>query len=1129
MLGTTCRVGGAADVFDAVRAGDVEKVKGLLQAEPKLAEARTEDGNTPLHVAALEGHAAVAQALLDQHAPINARGLRDETPLHMAMYEAHHDLAELLLANQADINAQSASGETPLHVAARKGHHDLVVLLLTHNADVNAHDRQGQTPLHAAAAAGHAEVVKVLLDQNADLLARDKSGRTPKAIAVEKGHAEIIELLTPRVGGFGDVQRFVFEGATTFTAEQLLRGLQRSADFFEISHAFAAQDAFFEAVEKKLQLGYQHQGFPEAQISVRTIAKTGEVQVKVKEGPRYRCGAVKVTGAQKMPVAAIVRRLTVAPAPPKSERGAFAFKDQAPSSHALDESGPDFSRDTEADWVKGEPVPASEFDVQRMKALVTSEMHEHGFLHPKVNVGIVPDKASRTAELQVEVVEEGVSGILDRVEVAGNRKNSSEAVARYLDVQPGTPLTGELISRIEDRLWRSARFLEYKVSLGAPDGTGRAPLHIKVAEFEDAPPLEQKFPPAGEAMLKVRDWLSKLDESREDMVLTITGVTNKAYDVELVLSPLNGLSLAQQSASGEGKPRLEYAAVLKASLLGFYSLSGARKLELACPNTQLTAFLAMTSRGPSTNPTPFNLSMGAGFRGREERTPYESPYEFSLTLPPVASVGLDHGMHFTDTFDGDLLTRSNASSILKVNARTGRIVGLCVTNGNVRFQVDFAPGAFERTLKRIQADAAKLPDVCDTNAALSSTLAFLAEEVVSSKHLDYFLRNRITSNGPSHVSELLGQLKLANILMPLNQLLPPTDAGPTNQTVFWIPEDPGAASGGGDNLVTLFGDWVLRHSGQLAEPGSWPWTVLREAALVVQGKTRYTDQTLTQIYESSGTGPLGYLVTAGLLDRVGPAQARRFAARGLERLSAEDFRRDCRVLFTGQSVFSQCFQRFAATLPNLKEEQMASLVAGLSPARANFIRDCAGRLREAKGQPAINTIAPALDAYWQSELKDVVAGALRRQAVEPVAAYEAGLKIYESEDTTRDYARAAELFQQAAGAGHPGAQYYLAVLYAKGQGVTKDSATALKWYRESALSGSVSAAMALGDLFSDGIEVQQDHLAAFVWYSVATAHGHKIAPTLRDGMQRKLPPAQVADGEKQVAEILARKTASGSK
>jgi TPR repeat protein len=1113
----------AADIFDAVRAGDGEKVKALLQADPKLVESRTEDGNTPLHLAALEGHAAVAQVLLDQHAPVNARGLREETPLHMAMYEGHHDMAEVLLANRADANAPSVSGETPLHVAARKGHRELVELLLSHSAEVNARDHQDQTPLHLAAAAGHAEVVKALMDHDADAQARDKSGRTPKAVAVEKGHADIIELLTLRVGTLGDVRRFVVEGAKTFTAERLLRGLQRSADFFEVSHPLALQDAFLEAVEKKLQLGYQHAGFPEAQITVRAIPKAGEVQVKVAEGPRYVCGEVKVIGTQKMPPAPIIARFTVAPAVSRSKSGAFAFKDEAPSSRALDESGPDFSSDTEAYWIKGEPVPASDYDLRRMKALVISAMHAHGFLHPQVNVSLAPDQTSRTAGLQVEVVE-GVLGVVDRIEVSGNQTNSSEAVVRYLDVQPGTPITEELISRIEDKLWRSARFLEYKVSLGAPDATGQVPLQINVAEYLDASPLDQKLSPVGEAMLKMRDWLSKLGERREDIVLTVTEITNKVCDVEVILSPLNGLAVLEKNPSLQDKERVEYAAVLRPKLLGFYSVAAGRKLQLACPNTQLTAFLTMASKGPSTNAHPFDLSMGAGFKGQEDPEPYDSPYQFDLTLPPVTCVGLDHGWQFKDTFEGDLLIRSNASSILKIDSRAGRIIELCVTNDNLRVEAAFKRDAFTRALQRIEADTLNLPDLCDTNAVLSSSLSFLAEEVFSSRFLGSSLRTNTSSNAPAPLAAVLPQLKLATILLPLNQLVATTIIAGTNSGRFWVPEE---TPSGGQGFLVLMAGWLLRQSDQLAAPGSWPWSLLREAALVVQGRGRYTDQTLAQIYTSNETGPLCFYVTAALLERVDSPQARKFAARGLERLSVEDFRRDCRVLLSGQSIFSQCFQKLAAAVPDLKEEQLASL--SRSPALAAFLRDCVRRLRDAKGQAAFDAMAPALDAYWQAEFKDVVASALRRQAIDPVAAYEEAVKLYESEDTARDYAKAAGLFQQAAEVGHPGAQCYLAILYAKGQGVPKDLALALKWYQEAASNGSNRAAMALGDLFSDGIERPEDHVSAFVWYSVAASRGHKVAPMLRESQRHKLSATQVADAEKQVQEILGQKPAFKAK
>ncbi len=154
VLAAVCGAASNTVLFDAVRSGDAEKTKALLQADPKLAEARTEDGSTALHLAALEGEAAAARVLLGGGAQVNARGLRQETPLHMAMYDGHREVAEVLLASGAEVNARNTDGETPLHLAARKGYGDLVELLVDHQADVDAKNRQDATPLHAAAAAG---------------------------------------------------------------------------------------------------------------------------------------------------------------------------------------------------------------------------------------------------------------------------------------------------------------------------------------------------------------------------------------------------------------------------------------------------------------------------------------------------------------------------------------------------------------------------------------------------------------------------------------------------------------------------------------------------------------------------------------------------------------------------------------------------------------------------------------------------------------------------------------------------------------------------------------------------------------------------------------------------------------
>ena len=90
---------------------------------------RNNDGVTPLHLAALNGHKDVAELLLANKAEVNAKDNHGETPLHLAAVNGHKDVAELLLANKADVNAKVNDGSTPLHYAVTKGHGDVAELL----------------------------------------------------------------------------------------------------------------------------------------------------------------------------------------------------------------------------------------------------------------------------------------------------------------------------------------------------------------------------------------------------------------------------------------------------------------------------------------------------------------------------------------------------------------------------------------------------------------------------------------------------------------------------------------------------------------------------------------------------------------------------------------------------------------------------------------------------------------------------------------------------------------------------------------------------------------------------------------------------------------------------------------
>lgn len=63
---------GAEPIHDAARKGDVKKLKSLLQGDPKLVSLKDNNGDTPLHLAALHGQ---LEAVHDQAALPHSRQL----------------------------------------------------------------------------------------------------------------------------------------------------------------------------------------------------------------------------------------------------------------------------------------------------------------------------------------------------------------------------------------------------------------------------------------------------------------------------------------------------------------------------------------------------------------------------------------------------------------------------------------------------------------------------------------------------------------------------------------------------------------------------------------------------------------------------------------------------------------------------------------------------------------------------------------------------------------------------------------------------------------------------------------------------------------------------------------------
>ena len=153
---------------------------------------RFDDGQTPLHFAAIYGHKAITSYLLENGASVKAKDILGSTPLHEAVRYGHIEIVQLLLDKGADANSQDSLGKTPLLlVIPKETRIEISSLLITHGANPNAKDMYGDTPVHIATMSGmEVGMLENLKNGGADINERNKKGITPMALAVDRLNKE---------------------------------------------------------------------------------------------------------------------------------------------------------------------------------------------------------------------------------------------------------------------------------------------------------------------------------------------------------------------------------------------------------------------------------------------------------------------------------------------------------------------------------------------------------------------------------------------------------------------------------------------------------------------------------------------------------------------------------------------------------------------------------------------------------------------------------------------------------------------------------------------------------------------------------------------------------------------------
>jgi ankyrin repeat protein len=210
----------SAAFIDAIKAGEFERVKAMVSAEPTLIDARSRTGESAILTAVYHRQKEIVNLLVARGAAlsifeacaagelerverlVNAGTVNEYsadgwTPLHLAAFFGHTKVAEHLLSHDADVTARSRNpnGNTPLHAALAGNHKFVAGLLIGRGADVNAPDAAGWRPLHLAAANNNLDAIKALIAQGADVTAANGEGKTPLSLAQEKNHREAVAFL----------------------------------------------------------------------------------------------------------------------------------------------------------------------------------------------------------------------------------------------------------------------------------------------------------------------------------------------------------------------------------------------------------------------------------------------------------------------------------------------------------------------------------------------------------------------------------------------------------------------------------------------------------------------------------------------------------------------------------------------------------------------------------------------------------------------------------------------------------------------------------------------------------------------------------------------------------------------
>ncbi|XP_062240628.1 ankyrin repeat and death domain-containing protein 1B [Platichthys flesus] len=153
------------------------------------------DGETALYQAADNAHEECVLALLEAGCDPNIATTVNCSALHPVSERGDRSLVQVLLEYQAQTDFQNQNLEVPLHLAVTNSHIPVIHSLLQAGCNVNVTNKRSQTVMHLAAELARLEVVDMLLKAGLDLTIKDRQGKTALGVAARANEVIIVDMI----------------------------------------------------------------------------------------------------------------------------------------------------------------------------------------------------------------------------------------------------------------------------------------------------------------------------------------------------------------------------------------------------------------------------------------------------------------------------------------------------------------------------------------------------------------------------------------------------------------------------------------------------------------------------------------------------------------------------------------------------------------------------------------------------------------------------------------------------------------------------------------------------------------------------------------------------------------------